>query len=418
MIDFVGTAQAGDKVYLAFQSSSTQKITDAFKDTLDTVGQDSIYHIMEQEYGTGYSFLNNSIDDGTDGYPLMHNKFAVVINTTSEYGRVWTGSYNPNAYGTVQSNENAIWVESYELAQIYKNEFMHMYDIGFSTNKNLSYNSAQTVTLPDENKITVYFSPYPLSGAGVYDTDTRYAIMDLIDCAKYSVFFNIFTFTSSERDYIQKKVEEAYDRGVEVKGVVEANQSRTVQSELREYGIDVFLDANAENLHHKFAILDYGSAKPIVMTGSYNWTSSARDTNDENFFVIHSREVAELYWREFQKNYALAAGRSISSLSEASVRNVIAYPSPAKNVDEVTIGYELSPAVTDAGITVYTLSGEIVRSFDLKSGEFYPGTYNEKRWDLQNKSADDVAPGLYIIKVEAETGDGTFFDTGKFAVIR
>ncbi|MEA3506121.1 MAG: hypothetical protein U9R36_01285, partial [Elusimicrobiota bacterium] len=88
------------------------------------------------------------------------------------------------------------------------------------------------------------------------------------------------------------------------------------------------------------------------------------------------------------------------------------------NVNEVTIGYELSPAVFDVTITLYTLNGEEVIKFDLEDGDFYPGTYNEKRWDLQNSASDDVAPGLYIVLISAETGDGIFYDTQKFAVIR
>jgi hypothetical protein len=241
--------------------------------------------------------------------------------------------------------------------------------------------------------------------------------MDLIDDTKYSIFFNMYTFGSSERDYIQKKLEDAYDRGIEIKGVVEAKQSQTVHSELRKYGLDVLLDANSENLHHKFAIIDYGSSNPIAITGSPNWTDYSRDTNDENFLVIHSREVADLYWQEFQKNYALAGG-ALATGEDPAVSGVLAYPSPAKDTEEVTIGYELSPSVFDVTITLYTLNGEEVIKFDLEEGDFYPGTYNEKRWDLQNSASSDVAPGLYIIKVDAETGDGIFFDTQKFAVIR
>jgi hypothetical protein len=414
LVEFMETAESGDNVYLCFFDSTTQKITNAFIDAKNIVGQGNIFHIMEREYGTGYGFLNNSIDDGTDGSPLMHNKFAVIIDTINKEGRLWTGSYNPTSNGTTKNNNNAVRIESYDLAKIYADEFLYMWNgrTGkFSTDKTASPYTNQEVTV-GSTTIKVYFSPYE----EVHPRGTSWVLENLFDDATNSILFNMFTFSVNET-YLKGAVEGAFNNGLEVKGVVDAGQSSSIQNAFRSLGMDVVLDANDGKLHHKFCIIDYGTADPVVVTGSYNWTNQANEENDENFLVIHSREVADLYWEEFQKNYALAAG-NISDFTEESVRDALVYPSPAKDVDEVTIGYELSPAVTDVRITVYTLYGEKVKDFDLELGEFYPGTYNEKIWNLQNDSSDDVAPGLYIIKVEGETGDGTVYDTSKFAVIR
>jgi len=420
LIEFLQTARAGDLIYLCFYSSPTVKVANAISSAAAVVGDSNIFHIMEEEYGgsvndsaddPGIFSFSNTIDDGSDGSPLMHNKFAVIIDTVNSEGRVWTGSYNPTDNGTNKNNNDAVWIESYELADYYSKEFIYMWNGGngkFSVNKATSSNTAKTVSAGDVS-IEVYFSPY----AGSAATNTSMKIEELIDSAEYSVFFCMFTFSENESRIISA-IEDAYSRGVEVKGVVEASQSAAVHEEFRKLGMDVFLDANAGSLHNKFCIIDYGTSHPKVITGSYNWTPAARDTNDENFLVIHSAAVAELYWREFQKSYAFAGGSSLDT-DTASVSDVIIYPSPAKDVEEVTIGYTLSSAASDVTITVYTISGEKVIKIEP---DFYAGTYNEYKWNLENSAGDNVAPGLYYVKVDAETGDGTFFDIEKFAVIR
>jgi hypothetical protein len=424
LVDFLETAKSGDKVYLCFYSSTTPKITSAINAAATIVGDSNIFHIMEEVNGnaTGdvvndpgvYSF-SNSIDDGSDGsggngYPLMHNKFAVVINANSQTGRVWTGSYNPTSNGTTENNNNAVWIESYDLAKIFADEFIYMWNGGsgkFSTAKSTSANTAKSITVGGV-QIDVYFSPYPNSN----NTNTSMLIEDLIENAEYSVLFSMFTFSEYETR-LKEALKTAHNNGVEVKGIVEATQSSSLQSELRQLGMNVFFDANDKSYHHKFCVIDYGSMHAKVITGSYNWTASARDTNDENFVVIHSKEVAKIYRDEFQRSYALAGGPC--SLDSEAVRDVLVYPSPAEEVDSVTIGYTLSGAVTEVQVNVYTLTGERVTGIEP---EFYPGTYNEKTWELKNSSGKKIAPGLYIVKVEAKTGDGTFFDIGKFAVIR
>ena len=71
---------------------------------------------------------------------------------------------------------------------------------------------------------------------------------------------------------------------------------------LKGAGIDVRLDGNPRNMHHKVIIID-GS---IVVTGSYNFSRSAEERNDENILVIHSPEVAEAFLEEFDKILAEA----------------------------------------------------------------------------------------------------------------
>jgi phosphatidylserine/phosphatidylglycerophosphate/cardiolipin synthase-like enzyme len=50
--------------------------------------------------------------------------------------------------------------------------------------------------------------------------------------------------------------------------------------------------------HHKFAIIDVDGSDPVVVLGSYNWTSSGAYDNDENTLIIHDANLAQSYYQE------------------------------------------------------------------------------------------------------------------------
>jgi phosphatidylserine/phosphatidylglycerophosphate/cardiolipin synthase-like enzyme len=67
---------------------------------------------------------------GDESRGLMHNKFAVVDGRM-----VWTGSYNPTTKGSGFHDENAILLQSPEIAAIYTDEFMEMFRGGVFGNR-------------------------------------------------------------------------------------------------------------------------------------------------------------------------------------------------------------------------------------------------------------------------------------------
>ncbi len=54
---------------------------------------------------------------------------------------------------------------------------------------------------------------------------------------------------------------------------------------------------SCDKLHHKFAVID----NKTVITGSFNWSSSAAHTNDETLLVIHSPQLAQHFTREMDR---------------------------------------------------------------------------------------------------------------------
>jgi phosphatidylserine/phosphatidylglycerophosphate/cardiolipin synthase-like enzyme len=53
-------------------------------------------------------------------------------------------------------------------------------------------------------------------------------------------------------------------------------------------------------MHHKVAIID----GYIVLIGSFNWSASAEDSNNENLLVIKSAALAATLEAEFQRIWA------------------------------------------------------------------------------------------------------------------
>ena len=139
----------------------------------------------------------------------------------------------------------------------------------------------------------VYFSPK----GGCAD-----AVLFWIGRANQSVHVLMFIFTL---DAIADALISAHRRGVEVRVVFDKAQSYSQYAVIRSAGIEVRNDTNWEGImHDKIAIIDYA----IVITGSFNWTNTAENNNNENLIVIHSVEVASRYESEFQKIWSQSQG--------------------------------------------------------------------------------------------------------------
>lgn len=223
---------------------------------------------------------------------FMHNKFFIFDSKA-----VWTGSYNITPREANLNNNNALYIESEEIASIYSAEFNEMFEEGIFGNRTeyipFPFLSNKYYVKLSDIDINVYFSP---------DDDIERIIMKLIEKAKQSIYFLAFSFTS---DAIGETMITKHKQGVVVKGVFEKRDIKNVNSEyikLKVEGLDVLYDANINTMHHKVIIID----DEWVVTGSYNFSKNAKKRNDENCIMIRSPEIAKLYTQEFEKIYSLA----------------------------------------------------------------------------------------------------------------
>jgi phosphatidylserine/phosphatidylglycerophosphate/cardiolipin synthase-like enzyme len=225
-------------------------------------------------------------DDQNAG--LMHNKFAII-----DRFEVWTGSMNFTVSGAYRSDNNLIQMRSSELAEDYLVEFEEMFtDSQFGANS--PANTPRSQVTVHGTRVEVYFSP---------DDGTMERVLDLVKGAQDSVIFMAYSFTDD--DLAAAMIDKA-GSGLNVSGVLEKSQALSNRGgefeNLLENGVDVRLDGNPANMHHKVIIIDDG----VVVTGSYNFSNSAKTRNDENTLVIHNQEMAEIYWEEFVRIWGIA----------------------------------------------------------------------------------------------------------------
>lgn len=219
---------------------------------------------------------------------LMHNKFTVIDGS-----EVWVGGMNYTDSGTYEDNNVLMRIRSTKMAENYTKEFEEMFlDDKFGDNV-LAETPNPRVTI-DGTPVDTYFSP---------DDGVQAILLDILHEAQSSIYFMTFSFTSDELgDAILQRAES----GVTVAGVMDEAQVQSNQG--TEYdafsraGMDVFIDGNPGQMHHKIMIVD----ESIVIVGSYNFTNSAETRNDENLLVIYDKEIAAEFLKEFQRVYGQA----------------------------------------------------------------------------------------------------------------
>jgi phosphatidylserine/phosphatidylglycerophosphate/cardiolipin synthase-like enzyme len=130
--------------------------------------------------------------------------------------------------------------------------------------------------------IEVYFSPK----GGCSD-----AIVNEIDAAKSSLMVQAYSFTSSP---IAKAIGNAHKRGVRVEVILDRSQ-KTDKYSMADYlhnaSILVLIDSEHDKSHNKIMIID-GQA---VITGSFNFTKAAENSNAENLLIIRDKIMADRY---------------------------------------------------------------------------------------------------------------------------
>ena len=120
-------------------------------------------------------------------------------------------------------------------------------------------------------------------------------IVRLFDSARKSVDVCVFTITDNR---ITEAILEAHRRRVAIRVISDDDKSEDLGSDielLSRRGIPVRVDRTPYHMHHKFAIFD----SRRLLTGSYNWTRSAAENNEENFVVTGDSDLLVSFRRAF-----------------------------------------------------------------------------------------------------------------------
>ena len=136
---------------------------------------------------------------------------------------------------------------------------------------------------PSFAEIKVLFSPK----GGIAEEITKQIdnAQEYIDIAMYSLTY----------EPIAEAIIRAKKRGVKIRILMDKGQSQGNSSKyefLLDNDIAIIQDKHTGIMHNKIAIID----GRILFTGSYNWSKSAEERNEENLLeFIDEEEIIEIY---------------------------------------------------------------------------------------------------------------------------
>ena len=275
---------ANSSVYCAFYDINLGNIISALakkSKIVDTKLVMDSSNYKEQVKGDGIMLDDNK--------QLMHNKFCVIDD-----GLVITGSFNPTYNDNNRNNNNIIVVYSATLAKNYQDEFNELWNGEFGKGEKVKYPIFYVNNIKMEN----YFCPEDCQSelsSSINKDKALYKIIDLTEQAEKSIQVASFTFSNEK---IADELIKAQARGINVTILIESKQRNVMGSQyqrLKDFGLNIKLDGNKYNMHHKFMVID----GKIVVTGSPNFTLSGFNKNDENILIVHDKKIAKEFLEEF-----------------------------------------------------------------------------------------------------------------------
>lgn len=182
----------------------------------------------------------------------------------------------------------------------------HLLGGAFEKNKLPSFDSAP-LPFSAEGQVQILFAPrHNIEGA----------LVKLIHSAQNTVQLAAYGFTSRP---IAQALVEAYKRGVTVQVLLDHDRTvkeraadrMKIAAQLLTQGVAVRTWQTTAQIdgimHHKFVVIDAASKSAVLMTGSYNFTFSARSRNAENVVIWRNTpEAAKSFAQEFSQLYANA----------------------------------------------------------------------------------------------------------------
>lgn len=135
-----------------------------------------------------------------------------------------------------------------------------------------------------------YFSP---------GRDCRDGILDLLTRARQRIDICVFTISD---DRITQSIIDAHDKQVPVRVLTDNDKANDRGSDvyrLQDYGIPVVMDTSPSHMHHKFALVD-----DYLLNGSFNWTRSASERNQENIVISDNPTLIRDFDRTFNELWA------------------------------------------------------------------------------------------------------------------
>jgi len=260
---------------------------------------------------------------------LGHNKF-VVVSSGGKPRSVWTGSTNWSTTGLCTQINNALIIEDDKTAALYQAQWERLRDASPPKLKPANF-PPSLVAANDKPKSVkkggIEITPWFTRTSDGRDMD---ALRGLIAEAKESILF--LMFTPGKQGLHLPAAERANEKAMYVRGVVSTLGNQKGDSDRNV--LDVQLVSSDHNfkpdrysvvqpqgtngnigpwigevtrsnflgsvghaiVHSKVLLIDALSDKPVLVTGSHNFSAPASEGNDENFVIVRGhRQLARAY---------------------------------------------------------------------------------------------------------------------------
>ena len=257
-----------------------------------------------------------------DSGNLAHSKYFIV-----DRKRVWVGSYNITTRCAVRNPNQALWIESSPVAELFVADFLQMFDGKKFQNRKttVSPEFPRMIDLGNDEKVEIYFSPAD---------DIEWRLGELIADSKKTISFSAYVFSheslanlminktlaKNELPVGLRKRNDKAEREKTPVSILESNPisltgiyngmqlSISTFDLMRAHHIPVKLSTFDGEMHNKLVVIDGGLKEGVVFTGSYNLSDSSID-NDESVVIVHSQELSRAYQDYFNKLYSYSRPR-------------------------------------------------------------------------------------------------------------
>lgn len=264
-------------------------------------------------HAAGCDVIDRMTSDPNDRGNLGHNKFIVVVKAGTPV-RVWTGSANLTPTGLFTQVNNAILIESNDLATQYLAQWQRLHDAGSEVPSTLKKtNAAPAAGIAAPAQAQPWFTPT------VKQNDLK-RLQELVEGAQKGILFLSFMPGPSGPvfDILEERAAGRYVRGV-VNQWVGGSSSKLLGilvggSKTDPMNLDAFEPNGIKEqfafwakefiqggkisvlIHSKVMCIDPFGEHPVVVTGSHNFSTAASESNDENFLIIEGdKPLAEAY---------------------------------------------------------------------------------------------------------------------------
>ena len=125
-------------------------------------------------------------------------------------------------------------------------------------------------------------------------------VISRLQAADKSADVCVFTITDNR---ISRALDAAHRRGVSVRIITDNDKANDLGSDIAQLagaGVPVKVDRTPYHMHHKFAIIDGA----YLLNGSYNWTRSAADQNEENLVETGETALIAQFQAKFDELWA------------------------------------------------------------------------------------------------------------------